>query len=322
MRALLFLTGLSLAAQSPILLQPGITQPRVLKHVAPSFPVNASELGHERSVVFEITIDTTGKVDAITPLHPAGFGFDEAALSALRKWRFAPATKDGQPIAIRTTVEMSFALPTRAKSLKRDYNYQTYNAAITAATNPDPAISAKGLESLHALSTANFPPAQFTEGVWRIVGNKLPADPAAGIKLVLAAVEQNYPAAVGQAGIYYYEGRHVPMDKEKGIRIMKSAATQGAFVAQLYLGDIEPNPDSAAYYFRLCAAKGQSTCQTRFARYLLQKPRAQWPEAIAWLRLASQQNHAEAKKLLAKHEPELTDEERRQSTALRLIPGK
>ena len=312
MRTLLLLAALPLAAQSPILLQPGITPPRLLKHAAPNFPVNASELGHERSVVFELIISDTGKVDSITPLHPAGFGFDEAAITALRKWRFSPAVKDGQPIATRSTVEMSFSLPTRAKALKRDYNYQTYNAAITAAD----------LESLQALSRANFPPAQFTEGVWRIVGNKFPANPAAGIKLVLAAVEQNYPAAVGQAGIYYYEGRHVPMDKEKGVRMMKSAAAQGAFVAQLYLGDIEPDPDNAAYYFRLCAGKGQSTCQTRFAQYLLQKPRSQWPEAIAWLRLAAQQNHGEAKKLLAAREPELSDEERRQSSALRLIPGK
>ncbi len=312
MRALLFLAVLTLAAQPPTLLQPGITPPRVLKHAAPDFPVNASQLGHERSVVFELAISATGKVDSITPLPPAGFGFDEAALSALRKWRFAPATKDGQPIAVQTTIEVSFALPTRAKALKRQYNYQTYNAAITA----------NDLESLHALSTANFPPAQFTEGVWRIVGNKFPANPAAGIKLVLAAVEQNYPAAVGQAGIYYYEGRHVPMDKEKGIRMMKSAAAQGAFVAQLYLGDIEPNPDNAAYYFRLCAIKGQSTCQTRYAQYLLQKPRAQWPEAIAWLRLASQQNHAEARKLLATHEPTLTDDERRRASELHPIPGK
>ena len=73
-------------------------------------------------------------------------GFDEASLSALRKWRFAPATKDGQPIAVQTTIEVGFALPTRAKALKRDYNYQTYNAAITATD----------LESLQALSSANL----------------------------------------------------------------------------------------------------------------------------------------------------------------------
>ena len=312
MRALLFLAGLTLSAQSPTLIQPGIIPPRVLKRAPPDYPVNASQLGHERSVVFELAISATGKVDSITPLHPAGFGFDEAAIAALRKWRFAPATKDGQPIAVQTTIEVGFALPTRAKALKRDYNYQTYNTAITTTD----------LESLRALSSANFPPAQFTEGVWRIVGPKFPANPAAGIKLVLAAVEQNYPAAVGQAGIYYYEGRHVPMDKARGVRMMKSAAAQGAFVAQLYLGDIEPDPDNAAYYFRLCANKGQSTCQTRYAQYLLQKPRAQWPEAIAWLRLAAQQNHAEAQKLLDAHASQLTPDEQERATRLRslLIP--
>ena len=112
------------------------------------------------------------------------------------------------------------------------------------------------------------------------------------------------------------------MDKEKGIRMMKSAAAQGAFVAQLYLGDIEPNPDNAAHYFRLCANKGQSTCQTRYAQYLLQKPRAQWPEAIAWLRLASAQKDKPAQDLLAKYEPTLTNEERTRAGELRLIPGK
>jgi TonB family protein len=34
--------------------------------------------------------------------------FDDAALKAVKQWRFEPATKDGQPIATRTMIRLKF----------------------------------------------------------------------------------------------------------------------------------------------------------------------------------------------------------------------
>jgi TonB family protein len=37
-------------------------------------------------------------------------GLDDAALTALRQWRFRPAIRQGQPVAVRVQVDMAFSL--------------------------------------------------------------------------------------------------------------------------------------------------------------------------------------------------------------------
>ena len=39
-----------------------------------------------------------------------GMGLDEKALEAVRTWRFEPARKDGQPVAVQINVEVIFRL--------------------------------------------------------------------------------------------------------------------------------------------------------------------------------------------------------------------
>jgi outer membrane biosynthesis protein TonB len=43
-------------------------------------------------------------------LRGAGFGFDEAALAAIRNYRFAPATVDGRAVRARMNWLVSFRL--------------------------------------------------------------------------------------------------------------------------------------------------------------------------------------------------------------------
>jgi TonB family protein len=37
-----------------------------------------------------------------------GYGLDSAAMEAVGKWRFAPGTKDGQPVNTQIDIEVSF----------------------------------------------------------------------------------------------------------------------------------------------------------------------------------------------------------------------
>ena len=39
-----------------------------------------------------------------------GLGLDEKALEAVRQWKFEPARKDGQPVAVLVNVEVNFRL--------------------------------------------------------------------------------------------------------------------------------------------------------------------------------------------------------------------
>jgi TonB family protein len=316
-RVLLLLLAIGLHAQGPSLPAPGVTPPGVTNHEAPRYPDSAKQAGLERSVVLELVLDAAGSVTEYNPLHPAGYGFDEAAMAAIRKWRFTPARLGDKPIPCRFILEMNFKLLDRKKALRNQYERDTYNAALTALANPANAQNA--LDKIRSLSQSNFAPAQFSEGVWRITGNYLPGDPAAGLKLLLAAAEQNYAPAVAQAGIYYHEGRHVPVNKQKALLMLKSAAGQRNAIAQLYLGELETEPGDSAFYYRLCALQNMAACQSRLAEFYLKQPREEFPRAIAWLRLAVAQNYKPAQELLAKQEPKLTEEERTRANAMRSI---
>jgi len=37
-------------------------------------------------------------------------GLDEKAIEAVQKWRFRPATKDGQPVSVSAIVDVGFRL--------------------------------------------------------------------------------------------------------------------------------------------------------------------------------------------------------------------
>jgi TonB family protein len=52
---------------------------------------------------------TVGDVHVIRSLDPV-FGLDQEAIKAARQWRFVPGLKDGQPVPIMVTIELTFTL--------------------------------------------------------------------------------------------------------------------------------------------------------------------------------------------------------------------
>jgi TonB family protein len=53
------------------------------------------------------TVGQVGETEILRPLHPE---LDAAAVAAFREWSFNPATRDGQPVPVVVTVEMTFRL--------------------------------------------------------------------------------------------------------------------------------------------------------------------------------------------------------------------
>ncbi|MFC7048541.1 TonB family protein [Emcibacter nanhaiensis] len=64
----------------------------------PAYPVNMARSGREGYVILEFTIDEAGMVKDIRVLEGAK-GFKKAAVESAKRWRFAPAIKDGKPVA-------------------------------------------------------------------------------------------------------------------------------------------------------------------------------------------------------------------------------
>lgn len=83
---------------------------RLLSSKAAVYPAAASVQGIEADVPLELVVDEAGGVlDARTKTR-AGYGFDEAALEAVRGYRFAPARRRGRSVRVRLSWTVNFRL--------------------------------------------------------------------------------------------------------------------------------------------------------------------------------------------------------------------
>ncbi|HLY57374.1 MAG TPA: energy transducer TonB [Stellaceae bacterium] len=79
--------------------------------VKPVYPEEALRDGLEGLVVLEAIVDEHGRVGHdIKVVRGLGHGFDEAAIAAVRQWRFRPATRYGKPIKVRRIFPILFRL--------------------------------------------------------------------------------------------------------------------------------------------------------------------------------------------------------------------
>ena len=85
-------------------------KPRVLRKVDPKYPEAARRANREAVVMVEFTVDVDGKPTDIKVADPKGFGFDEAAIEAIERWRFTPAKKDGVSVPMRVRQPIRFNL--------------------------------------------------------------------------------------------------------------------------------------------------------------------------------------------------------------------
>jgi protein TonB len=78
--------------------------------VLPVYPPAARQAGLEGTVVVEILVDTSGVVFDARVARPAGHGFDESAVAAVRRFRFSPALLHGSPVRVRMFWPVEFRL--------------------------------------------------------------------------------------------------------------------------------------------------------------------------------------------------------------------
>lgn len=78
--------------------------------VKPDYTRAALRAGVEGQVVVLLTIDEAGRVVDAKLVSGLGYGLDEVALEAVRKWRYRPATLDGKPIRTTQREKVRFVL--------------------------------------------------------------------------------------------------------------------------------------------------------------------------------------------------------------------
>lgn len=86
------------------------TGPAFLRRVMPVYPEQARRLGQEGKVLLRLTIDDRGNLLKVEVLDGAGFGFEEAAVEAVRRSSFRPASIQGKPVVSIARLPIRFAL--------------------------------------------------------------------------------------------------------------------------------------------------------------------------------------------------------------------
>ena len=92
----------------PVYVIGGIEPPEALEAPRPRYPDLAHQVGRDGLVVLQAVIDRQGLVREVQVLRGAPFGMTEAAVEAVRSWRFRPATRDGEPVAVYYQLTVRF----------------------------------------------------------------------------------------------------------------------------------------------------------------------------------------------------------------------
>jgi TonB family protein len=88
----------------------GVSAPRTLFSPDPEYSEEARRSKFQGIVVLWLVVSPDGIPRDLRVMRSVGMGLDEKALEAVRTWRFEPARKDGQPVAVQINVEVSFRL--------------------------------------------------------------------------------------------------------------------------------------------------------------------------------------------------------------------
>lgn len=87
--------------------------PVVVKQVDPEYPAFARKAKIQGAVILEVEVLSNGSVGAVEikkSLMAGPGGLDEAAIRAVKQWRFSPAKSGGKPIACWVTFPCEFSL--------------------------------------------------------------------------------------------------------------------------------------------------------------------------------------------------------------------
>ena len=96
-------------AQAPVRVGGTVKQPKLVSSAMPQYPFAAKEANVQGDVVIDTLISTNGSVARMKVISGPAM-LREAALNALRRWRYQPSELDGKPVAVQMLVTIRFRL--------------------------------------------------------------------------------------------------------------------------------------------------------------------------------------------------------------------
>ena len=90
----------------------GVTLPRLVRETKPNYPQAAKDAKIQGVVTVSAVVLQDGHVGEVTVTRSldTNYGLDEEAVKCVKKWLFAPGTKDGKPVAVQIEIEIAFTL--------------------------------------------------------------------------------------------------------------------------------------------------------------------------------------------------------------------
>ncbi len=150
-----------------------VSPPRTTYTREPEFSELARAAGYQGVSTLGLIVGVDGKPRDIHIINKIGLGLDEKAIEAVRSWRFSPALKDGQPVAVQIAVEVDFHLygnpngkfmNLSAKARNGDAEAQLGLANLFLKSRGSPEDEQLGLSYLEKAASQGLPRAQFLMG--------------------------------------------------------------------------------------------------------------------------------------------------------------
>jgi len=98
-------------APRPVRVGGAIVPPRLIHRVQPEYPELALQARLGALIILEAHVDTRGRVKSVKVLRGSPL-FDQAAIDAVRQWRYRPLLLNGQPTEFLVSVTVTFHLTT------------------------------------------------------------------------------------------------------------------------------------------------------------------------------------------------------------------
>lgn len=116
--AAVLVPALALAQQQPVRTGGNVKAPERITYVPPVYPQIAQSAGVSGIVIIEAAVGLDGSVTEAHILRSIAL-LDQAAIDAVKQWKYTPTTLNGVPVPVILTVTVNFALENVSGSQSR-----------------------------------------------------------------------------------------------------------------------------------------------------------------------------------------------------------
>jgi TonB family protein len=97
------------AEERPLKLSEPVVESQLISRIEPRYPTLALQMRQAGTVILHAVISRNGHINALEVVSGSPF-FVQAALDAVRQWRYRPTLLNGEPVEVETTITVVFRL--------------------------------------------------------------------------------------------------------------------------------------------------------------------------------------------------------------------